>query len=260
MLKFVRAICVLLLLSVLARQVFVQNAKTSKALLVETGEGFHGDEVKARSGEKWLGLYVTRNGSFLTQSTLTVRRVVDPIADEDPMKPTGKSVSVNRREPPVFLVRNAEMLKPGPVKTVYRGGHTEKHELKHGTQIGLKLNEQNYWLKVTSKYPRSKDCHDCLPSDARLILKTADSIQIIYDLGKILRAEFKDETERMEEVADTTGWHLLWAGDADGDSKLDLYVGVSWHYNISERKLFLSSQANPGQLVKEVAKFVTSGC
>jgi hypothetical protein len=39
-----------------------------------------------------------------------------------------------------------------------------------------------------------------------------------------------------------------------------LYVDVSWHYNVSETRLFLSSQAKPGQFVKEVAKFVTTGC
>ncbi|HYO90684.1 MAG TPA: hypothetical protein VEQ40_03580, partial [Pyrinomonadaceae bacterium] len=34
------------------------------ARLLETGE-FHGEEVKARTGERWLGLYLTKKGSFL---------------------------------------------------------------------------------------------------------------------------------------------------------------------------------------------------
>jgi len=116
--KLIQAICVLLLLSVLVGQVFVQSARADKISLVETGEGFHGDEVKARNGEKWLGLYVTKRGAFLAESTLTIRRVIDPVIDEDERKPTGKSVSVNRSEKPLFLVKNAMMLKQGPGRLV----------------------------------------------------------------------------------------------------------------------------------------------
>jgi hypothetical protein len=46
----------------------------------------------------------------------------------------------------------------------------------------------------------------------------------------------------------------------DGDNKLDLYVQVSYHYNVSQRKLFLSSQAKRGGLVREVAELMTVGC
>ncbi len=76
--KLIRAICVLLLLSVLAGHVFVQSARAGKILLMETGDGFHGDEVKANDGERWLGLYVTGSGSSLITSKVTVERVVDP--------------------------------------------------------------------------------------------------------------------------------------------------------------------------------------
>jgi hypothetical protein len=176
------------------------------------------------------------------------------------MKATGKSVSVERHEQPVFLVRNAGMLKPGTVKTAYHGGYANKHELKYGTQISLKLNEENYLLKVASNREPSRDCPDCLQSDTRLILTMARSSQTIYDLGKILRAEFGDGPEIIKVIAETPGWHLLWAGDADRDGKLDLYFNLSSHFNTTERRLFLSSQANPGELVKEVAKFVTQGC
>ncbi|HKO62441.1 MAG TPA: hypothetical protein VJV03_14855 [Pyrinomonadaceae bacterium] len=44
------------------------------------------------------------------------------------------------------------------------------------------------------------------------------------------------------------------------DGKLDLYVTVNQQYNVVERKLFMSSEADEGQLVAEVAEFVTIGC
>ncbi len=245
MLKFVRAICALLLLPIFAGQALVQNARTAKALLVETGEGFHGDEVKARDGEKWLGLYVTRRGSFLAESTVTVRSVFDPIVDEDERKPTGKSVSVSRREEPVFLVKNAQMLKQGRVTTVYRGGHDEAHSLGGKTRVTLKLGGQIYQLKVVSPKRLPPEAIGALPADAKLTLTSGSSTQTLYSLNN---------------NSNDPSWYLLWAGDADGDGRLDLYLSLSYHYNLDQRRLFLSSQAKAGNLVSQVAEFATTGC
>jgi hypothetical protein len=242
--KLIQAICVLLLLSILAGQVFVQNAKTGKILLVETGEGFHGDEVKARNGEKWLGLYVTKRGAFLAESTLTVRRVVDPVIDEDERKPTGKSVSVDRREKPVFLVKNAVMLKQGQATTIYHGGREEPSSLTSKSLVTLKLGGQTYQLKVVSPKRLLPEAEGLLPADAKLTLTSGSSTQTLYSLNN---------------SSEDASWRLLWAGDLDGDGKLDLYLSVDG-YNFEERWLFLSSQAGPGQLVKGVAKFTTTGC
>jgi hypothetical protein len=55
-------------------------------------------------------------------------------------------------------------------------------------------------------------------------------------------------------------WYLLWAGDLDRDGKLDLYLSVTQHYDVAERKLFLSSQARRKKLVREVASFEIGGC
>ncbi|MGH9769709.1 MAG: hypothetical protein ACREAB_19980 [Blastocatellia bacterium] len=251
MLKFVQAICVLLLLSVLAGQVFVQTAKTGKVLLVETGDGFHGDEAKAENGEKWLGLYVTKRGSSLLTSRVIVRRVVDPIVDEEGGPMTRKNVSVDQPVEPIFLVKGATMLKPGPVTTIYRGGRAETHRLINGYDLAsrktfrLRLGDQEYQLKVLGRKVRYNENPNAEFVNLKLALVLGRQTQILYTPGI---------------VSETTPWKLLWAGDADGDGKLDLYVGVSWHYNVSETKLFLSSGAKPGQLVKEVAKFVTTGC
>lgn len=255
MLKFVRAICALLLSSVLVEEALVQNARTAKILLVETGEGFHGDEVKARNGDRWLGLYVTRRGSFLAESTVTVRRVFDPIMDEDERKPTGKdederkptgkSVSVSGREAPVFLVKNAGMLKPGEATTIYRGGREEAHSFGRKTHVTLKLGGQTYQLRVVSPKRLSPEAPGRLPPDAKLTLTSGSSVQTLYSLNK---------------GSGDIDWYLLWAGDVDGDGKLDLYLSLSYHYNIEQRRLYLSSQAKAGNLVSQVAEFAITGC
>ena len=53
---------------------------------------------------------------------------------------------------------------------------------------------------------------------------------------------------------------LKFAGDLDGDGKLDLLIDTTHHYNLSEPTLFLSSQAKDGELVHNVASFRTTGC
>jgi len=249
--KLFQAIGVLLLLSVLAGQVLLQSAKTGKILLVETGEGFHGDEAPVKDGERWLGLYVTGGGSSLITSKVKVERVVDPIVDEDENKMTGKSVSVDHPAKPVFLVKGAAMMKPGLVTTVYQGGRSEEHWLINGYELAsrktlrLRLGAGEYQLKVLGRKVRPSENPNAEFLNLKLALVFGGQTQILYSPGI---------------VDEATPWSLLWAGDVNGDEKLDLYVSVSWHYNVSETRLFLSSQAKPGQLVKEVAKFVTTGC
>ncbi len=79
----------------------------------------------------------------------------------------------------------------------------------------------------------------------KLVLVNGESRQVLYSL---------------QEWGSDPTWTLVWAGDLDRDGKLDLYVSVTQHYDVTERKLFLSSPAGEGQLVKEVAEFVTSDC
>jgi hypothetical protein len=212
----------------------------SGARVLEIGE-FHGEEVNAETGEKWLGLHISDDGSMLLNYQLTVEAVHDSIVDE-PDKKTGKKVSVDLPLQPVFLVK-AEWLNAGPVRTVFEGNYEKA--LDQMSPVTLKLADVSYELKVVSSEGVEKCSGEGLPRNARLVLASAESTQILYSLG---------------DCGSDPGWFLLWAGDLDSDGRLDLYVSVNEHYNFSEKKLFLSSKASKGRLVEEVAEFVTSGC
>ena len=212
------------------------------ARLLEVGD-YHGNEVNARTGEHWLGLYVTSKGSILKDYILKVTTVRDEIVDNsDPHAKTGKRVSVNRQPDPLLLVKGALPLRPGAVNSVFVG----RLSLGSTTNIDLTLGGTSYGLFV--KTTDTSSLSSINRDDAKLILsKGEESEQVIYDLGGN-----GGETEAY--------WELLWAGDMDGDNKLDLYVQVGYHYNGTQRKLFLSSQAKKGKLVREVAELETWGC
>jgi len=222
----------------------IQKPTTARGVsLVEIGE-FHGDEVIARTGEKWLGLHISDHDSTLLNYRLTVQSVHDTVVDDGTDQETGKRVSIDLPLQPIFLLKGAMMLSDGPVTTVFKGGNSEI-TLKTESPINLELAESSYELKVAGSEDTAKCPDGALPRNARLVLVSGESKQVLYSL---------------EECGSDPSWYLIWAGDLDRDGKLDLYLNVSQHYNISEKKLFLSSQAGKGQLVKQVAEFLTSGC
>jgi hypothetical protein len=151
-------------------------------------------------------------------------------------------VRVKRKTVPVFLISGAHGLSPGPVVTSYVG----ETKLTIGSNVALRFAGSEYRLSVVmaGKNPPLGMTFD----DAKLVLSKGTLTQAVYGLGGEGR-----ETE-------TADWKLLWAGDLDGDRRLDLYVQVSGHYNFIEHRLFLSSHARPKQLVRELAEFITSGC
>jgi hypothetical protein len=204
--------------------------------LLETGE-FHGDEVDAKSGEQWLGLYRTQQGYVLRNSIIRVEAVHDVVVDDNENVRTGKKVTVRGPVEPVFLVRGPSGLRSGRVTVVQ-----EETYLNLNTDLALPLHGQMYHLKVVSKLTASP--HGGLPPDAQLVMTTAAGQQILYAL---------------EGQAEEASFLLRWSGDLDGDGRLDLYLSVG-NYNLEEHRLFLSSHAGKGQLVKQVAAFVTTGC
>lgn len=214
------------------------NAKLPvKAQLMEVGQ-FHGDEIDARTGEEWFGLYADEGYGELRLTSVTVNTVHDPIVDDD-NEQTGKEVSVNQGDAPIFLVKGLKELKPGAVISSFIGSQN----LIDQTSTHLKLGDRNYRLVVETQ--NIKD--GMLTENAQLVL-------ICEEERQVLRA-LKVSKEPVE-----VGWYLNWAGDLDGDGRLDLYMQLSNHYNVSDKRLYLSSRAGKGRLLRLAASFTTVGC
>jgi hypothetical protein len=227
------SLCLILFLLIVS----VNDARSRKlqVQLLEIGE-FHGDEVNAHTSNGWLGLFVSKKESALRSTSIRVSRVFDPIVDDGTKKITGKRVRVPQSIEPVFLVKNAPKLQSGIIKTIL----AEQTNLSIGESISLTLENQHYQIRFVAT---SNNTNPAL-GNAKVQIVMGGVTQILSsNLSK-----------------DEGGFSILWAGDLDGDGKLDLYVNAAPHDNVESKRLLLSSQAGKGQLIQEIARFEITGC
>lgn len=215
--------------------VFAQNGKIQ---ILETGE-FHGDEVTAQTGEAWLGLFRRGNDFSLLPAVLSVSLVNDQIVDE-PDEKTGKEVAVLGQENPVFLIKGIGFGQGQSIPTIFSG----EQSINNNFDLNFDLNGKNYRLKAETEKPDPEN-PQFINETSKLVLTSGKTKQVLYD---------------PEGICSDCIWSMLWAGDLDADGKPDFYLNLNNHYNGEIKRLFLSSFAEKGKLVKEVAAFTTVGC
>lgn len=210
----------------------------TKPRLIEAGQ-FHDGEAQVRTGETWLGLFVSPKESELTEVRVTIAPVRG--AEKSNSGRSDQEVTISDPRAAVFLVKNCPALRPSRVQTVF----SQNLPLSNRSDISLKLNDLTYRLHVQTA--DTAEGMFITNPDAQLVLSIPGRKQVLYAL-------------KGHKTINNPVWSLNWAGDADGDGKLDLYVTVTDHYNIAEKRLLLSSQATGNRLVKNVASFTTTGC
>lgn len=220
-----------------------------KTRLLETGD-YYGEDIKANSGEKWLGLFNENGKTSLRFTKIEVKRTDEYIpGGKKPIHEIRKTVTVSDKNQPLFLLKNAKKLSIGEVKTLYRQPSDEELEKQEIETLSLvkgfvqefQLGDKTYTFRVKEGLTKSNE------KSLALILETEQTSQIIHTIN-------------YSEPGDWVG-SLLWVGDLDRDSKLDLYMEF---YNYEKGSystgLFLSSEAENGKLLKKVAVFSTLGC
>ena len=198
---------------------------------------YHGDEVKAKANQPWLGLYTSPiDKSELKETKVSITMVNDQIIDEDPKVKTGKRISVPGKQKPQFLISGVAGLKAGSVIT---SPLNKKEHLEVGQQLKLTVGSNESTLIVAGK--KNKEYRN----DYSVTLKSGGTTQVLV---------------KANQIGEDSAPSLKWCGDLDGDGKLDLIMDITTNYNESVVTLFLSSKAKPGKLVNQVAQQIATGC
>jgi len=229
-----------------------------KIKLLETGEDFSDDEVIAKNGEIWLGLFKEKESYILRPTKIKISSNPDNSGDgENQNLEIKKSVKVSDKTKPIFLLKNFDTSKEkSQIITLFQG-MTWSDILEYKEQPNFnsyemltKLNKNfvgNYKIGVneyTLKVIEAKNKNNA--EILALTLEGEGKRQIIHTV----------QTKENFAVGS-----LYWVGDLDLDGKPDFYLDLYGNDNILERILFLSSKAENGKLIKAVASFITySNC
>lgn len=206
--------------------------------LLETGS-LEGDILDVKSGEIWLGLFKENDEYFLRPAKLKTRTLYDDINDKKVK--IGKIISLANNKEPIFLVKNANILKKGKINTLFKGMNWKEAYLPDESELSpiekvtkltvgffqtYKIGGKHYELKVINVFSNNG-----------------------YETGAVV-LEGENKRQILHTGQDAI---LFWVGDLDGDNKPDLFLEVSESDYFANHLLFLSSQAQKGKIVKKVA-------
>lgn len=222
------------------RPMHVPEGSPIRRRLIEPGGPYKGREVVGEDGQQWLGLMRTASGYRLARVTLRIAAVIHETEGYAGGPPTGKLVMIAEPGDPLFLLRGFAELAGRTVPTVFDG----KEELSLENGFKARLGSQEIELTVASS---GRFEPGLTPQDPKVQI-----FQVNIRRGRVL-------TPLPLVVTESNGVYLRWAGDLDGDGRVD-YLFQDGGYNWESLRLFLSSAAKPGQVVAEVAQFYHTGC
>ncbi len=202
--------------------VFLLDENTGFSIVVP-GNYYQG-EAELETGENWQGLFEMDTFYELRTVELFVEDAQSPMDRDDEI--TGKDVFVvEEKGNLLFLIKSEEFhFVDGPVEPAL----LDSERLPADTSIVL----QGTWEIFTEK--------------EGLFFTDGDILQRLSDVYPNAYGE---------------GVSVVWAGDLDNDGRIDLILNDRPHYAFRHcYRLFLSSEAEPGLLLKEVAEFVTVLC
>jgi len=186
--------------------------------LIQPGS-FRKGEVRAMTSGGWLALAPIRDG-------FTWRRVRIVVSD-------GTKVEVvdGDQEAPLFLLRGLPLLGTKAVHTCF--DRSEAGSLFVQNPILLTCEAQAYRVEVTS-------------------VGRAVASELRFSHAGRVQTLFRWPDGLIDQRAE-----LIWAGDLDGDGRVDLLVDCGEKNSVSRLSLYLSTWAGAGQLVGRAGSFVT---
>lgn len=188
------------------------------------GNYFQG-ETEAVRGELWYGVYATCTGYELRTVELVVK-AAHSLADRPHGERTGSLILVAGEEGKLLFLLQSE-------GGVFFTGSIHTELVNTGDlQIGVSI--------------QVNDSCEVFTTEAGLFLSDGNSSQRLCDVYPDSHGE---------------GVSVAWVGDLDGDGRIDIVLDDQPQYATKcFYRLFLSTEADPGSLVKEVARFSAVAC
>lgn len=206
---------------------------------------FHGDEIKAKTGESWLALVCNESDDrwMLQPVKIQVTPEFHPVIDAENER-SGKRISAAGIEM-AYLLRSNH-LSAGPV-TSARPAFTDLLPVSKPQTITLGSTKYVLHYRCTSQ-PDPDGYVDCM-----LVLDSGGVTQVLATFPAF------DEGGKLNSL--DVEQYVVFAGDLDHDGKLDLLANISGHWNEWRPALYLSKAARDGELVGMTAELrVTTGC
>lgn len=204
------------------------RSTTDGWLLLISGD-YHGDEAPDKPGTGWLALTSVGGGWRLEPAIVRATRVYDAVLDAEGEK-TGINISSNYGDAVALL--KFPGIKPGKIDTPIM-------KFKDSPRL---LSTRDTPLKIPFK------------GEDYLIEAKTSGIYLRKGKVKTLLPRLSAGSPASDDSAS-----LLWAGDIDGDGKLDLLFTYSGHNN-GGVCLYLSAGASEGALVQQAACHGGVGC
>jgi hypothetical protein len=177
----------------------------------------------------WIGMFA-RDGKASLRNTAVVTKPTGTRSD-DPLE-------VHATQPgAMFLFHSVPVISPGPIDEAQWSDDDSDGSLVPGKPIDLRLRGTRYRVTLTAS--------DRALANSNVSIETGGRKQTLFS---------------MSGSGDEPHFAILWAGDLDRDGKLDLITTFSPKYSWYPRTLYLSSQAEEGEIVHEVAMFEDFSC
>lgn len=220
--------------------------QTSRLSLQLTGTGnFHEDEASASMTQKdWMGLFLSKDQQWYIRSTkLHLSRVHDPVSDDDESQRSGWYISTSDKDSCLLLAAGTTIWKEGEVPVVPIQGLT----LYPGDSAVFEFLGIQYKMEATGRK-----------------LTGESGVVTVEDFRLFLYAVINGQEQKALLVAqpnlNETMIQVMFAGDMDGDGRLDLLLDTYSHGNGTQPTLYLSNTAPSGEWIAPVGFYTVTGC
>jgi hypothetical protein len=229
--------------------------------MIRPGTEYRAGQITAKYGQIWKGLFETGDSYQIRDAKVKVKNYRVTMKDEyDGGSASRTRVGVAGSVEPLFLIEQKAKVKNGPVQTIFRSPdyleaiqkwpdefQTKITSLSDGYAREFQLASATYHLRVVRM----------VDSDDR------NTLVLTLESGGVRQILHATPAEGISEDGKWLGHagKLYWAGDLDGDERLDLHLSLFTTDIFYEAFIFTSGNAKEGQIVGKLASLnLVSGC